>query len=271
MSDISIVTGFFDIGRGNWSMQNGHPPHLYRPTDVYFERFGYLAELENDITVFTTEDLAERVYRATAHRCDTTNIVVVNPYEEFKDYRQSIINIQAMDEFKRRIKPDEACNPEYWNPDYVLVTNIKAYLTNLAIQAHLPVHEMVSWIDFGYCRSFDKIPPSRKWQYDFDPAKIHLFNYKDYDGKNIIDIMSENDVYVFGCKVVAHRDRWSHLTDLVFRSIDACLQQHHVDDDQGHWLNATLLDPNAFEMHRIPDHQFGHDSFVLFNEFNDCA
>lgn len=271
MSDISIVTAFYDIGRGDWSMQNGHPPHLFRPTETYLERFSYLAELENDITVITSEDMAERVYRATAHRPDTTNIIIYNPMDDYADFRRQIQHIQSLDQFKQRIKPDEACNPEYWNPDYVLVTNLKPFFTNLMIKNNMPKHDMVAWIDFGYCRSFDKIPPSRKWEYDFDPGKIHMFDYKDYDGRPIIDIMSANDVFIFGCKVIAHKAKWQKMEDLFLQSINECLAQNHVDDDQGHWFNAYLHDPEAFELHRIPDHQFGHDSFVLFNEFNNCA
>ena len=46
MNNISIVTAFFDIGRGNWTPEKGLPDYLYRTTDTYFERFGYLAQLD---------------------------------------------------------------------------------------------------------------------------------------------------------------------------------------------------------------------------------
>ena len=44
-----------------------------------------------------------------------------------------------------------------------------------------------------------------------------------------------------------------------------------VDDDQTLWLMAMLKKPELFQLNIIPDHQQGHDSFVLFNNFNDLA
>ena len=32
-----------------------------------------------------------------------------------------------------------------------------------------------------------------------------------------------------------------------------------------------FYDRNHFELHTIPDHQEGHDPFVLFNQFNDTV
>ena len=56
MSEISIVTAFFDIGRGNWTPDKGLPHYLQRSNDTYLERFSHLSKLENEIVIFTTNE-----------------------------------------------------------------------------------------------------------------------------------------------------------------------------------------------------------------------
>ena len=43
-NDVSIVTFFFDTGRGDWTPDKGFPHYLHRTVDTYFERFGYMAQ-----------------------------------------------------------------------------------------------------------------------------------------------------------------------------------------------------------------------------------
>ena len=268
MNNISIVTAFFDIGRGEWTPDKGLPHYLHRTNDIYLERFARLAQLENDITVFTSEDLVPRVTEICKDRLDRTTIIKFDPVQYFSRMRNSIIEVQRSESFKQRLNPSQYKNPEYWNPDYVLVTNLKAYFTNMACVLGKTKNDMVAWIDFGYCRNDSNITQSKTWNYNFDPTKIHLFNYKDYDGKPIDQVVLDNDVYILGAKVVAHKKMWQVMEDLMFASHDKLFRDGLVDDDQGLWLMSCLKQPESFELHRIPDHQYGHDPFVLFNQFN---
>jgi len=268
MNDISIVTAFYDIGRGNWTPDKGLPSYLHRPASVYLERFKYLCELENELIVYTHPDTIEAIMDICSGR-PNTKIIDFDPYEEFSELRSQIDTIQRNQDFYSGINPSQKLNPEYWNEDYVLITNLKAYFVELAIQSSLTTNDMVAWIDFGYCRSEANIPSSRRWIYNFDQEKIHMFNYKPYDGKNIKDVIRDNDVYILGAKVVAHKTKWPLMSSLMTKSINDLLTETFVDDDQGHWLNSYIMSPESFELHRIPDHQYGHNPFVLFNEFNE--
>jgi len=266
--NISIVTAFFDIGRGDWTPNKGLPHYLQRSTDTYLERFSYLAQLKNDITVFTSKELQDRVKEICKDRSNRTTIITVDLYEEYKTTRNKIIKVQENLGFRRLVNPGQILNPEYWNPDYVLVTNLKAHFTNIAVQEGYTKNELVAWIDFGYCRSEKNIPNSKLWTYDFDPTKIHLFNYKSCDNVAIEQAVLNNDVYILGAKVVAHKDMWPKMANLMNESFVYLQNKNLVDDDQGLWLQSYISEPEAFELHTIPDHQFGHDPFVLFNEFN---
>lgn len=270
MSEISIITAFFPLGRGEWTPDKGYPHYLQRSDDVYLERFGHLAKLENEIIVYTTEDMVDKVVEKLLGRADgKTKVIVFNPMEIFPEVLGRIKTIQNMDSFKELISPSQIKNPEYWNPNYVLVTNLKAHITNHAVRTKLVSNDMVAWIDFGYCRSEANIPTSKKWDYDFNPKKIHMFSYKDYPaGKPFREVIANNDVFILGAKVVAHKDNWRLMEKLMWAAHDQLSEENLVDDDQGLWLLSYLMEPNAFELHTIPDHQLGYDPFVLFNEFN---
>ena len=75
MSEITIVTAFFDIGRGSWSPSQGLPAYLQRTNDTYFERFANMASLENEMVVFTSEDLVERVNQIRGDKKTHINVV----------------------------------------------------------------------------------------------------------------------------------------------------------------------------------------------------
>jgi protein YibB len=266
---ISIVTAFYDIGRGDWTPDKGLPHYLQRSTDTYLERFSHLAKLKNEIIVFTSADLAEKVEKVCYNRMENTKIVVLDVFTHFAEMRKDIEAVQKSEDFQKIINPAQAKNPEYWNPDYVMVTNLKAFFVHMAIQNNIPTNDMVSWIDFGYCRSEANIPASKEWNYSFDPEKIHMFNYKDYDDRPIGEIIANNDVYILGAKVVAHKSKWETMAKLMHHSYGELMRNGYVDDDQGLWLISYLLKKELFELHRIPDHQLGHDPFVLFNQFNE--
>lgn len=272
MTDISIVTAFFDIGRGSWTADKGFPFYLARSSDTYVERFANLCQLKNDITVFTSPDYEDRLTSIAKKREGKTNILTIDLNKNFSDLLGTIETIQLLDVFKEKIHPSQLKNPEYWNKYYVLVTNLKARFTNEAVKQGLPIHDMVAWIDFGYVRDLNQIPPSKKWTYNFDPTKIHLFEYKEKDpNRSFEEIIGLNDVHILGAKVVAHKNMWPIMDRLMEESWVYLKTVDMVDDDQGLWLISKHKQIESFECHKIPDHQLGHDPFVLFNEFNDSA
>jgi hypothetical protein len=85
MSDITIVTAFFDIGRGNLpktKFGRELPFYQHRSVDKYFEFFKNLAKVKNHMVIYTSPEFAERVYdiRNSYGLIDKTNIVVMDSY-----------------------------------------------------------------------------------------------------------------------------------------------------------------------------------------------
>ncbi|MEI9715915.1 WlaTC/HtrL family glycosyltransferase [Moellerella wisconsensis] len=77
-NSITIVTAFFDIGRSNWNAENGHSNRLERNTDTYFSYFNKLAELDNEIIIFTSDDLKEKVL--SRRKGKPTTVITIDIY-----------------------------------------------------------------------------------------------------------------------------------------------------------------------------------------------
>ena len=74
-SSTTIITAYFDIGRGDWTANKGFREKLARSVDVYFSYFERLAALENEMIIFTSPDLKPRV-EAIRNGKPTTVIVI---------------------------------------------------------------------------------------------------------------------------------------------------------------------------------------------------
>ena len=181
MSDITIVTAFYDIGRGDWTPDKGLPHYLQRTTDTYFDRFANMANLDNTLVVYTSEDLAEKVWAIRKNKENKTVVITVDFDDEFNEQRQAIRKVQNNPDYLAKINPSQVKNPEYWSADYVLVNMLKSHFVNHAIGAGVVDTDLVAWLDFGYCRESSTLNDVKLWQYPFDKEKIHLFNIKNFD------------------------------------------------------------------------------------------
>lgn len=255
-STVSIVTAFFDIGRGNLPKEkNGRtvPAYQERSTDTYFTYFNNLAKIDNHITVYTTEDLKDKVLelRDKYGKLSKTKVVCLDSFlpSKYAHYKERIEGVMKSSSFISKIENPELI--EYWNSDYVLVNALKSYYVNDAIQNGSASGDIVAWIDFGYCRSTETIPFSNEWNYPFDANKIHFFLNKEIDLlRNIEDIIATGDVYVQGCHIVAGSHLWKDLLNLMILNLDTLLEQNLVDDDQTLLLMSYTRSPDLFVLRK---------------------
>jgi protein YibB len=266
MNEITIVTAFFDIGRGEWTASKQLPGYLHRTTDTYFERFSHLATLDNEMVVFTSPDLVDRVLSIRKKFANKTKVISLDFHNLYQQERKIISDIQASPQFQSRINPREVKNPEYWSADYVLVNFLKSHFVNYAIQNQLTSNEIVSWVDFGYCRGADTLGGNTKWQYNFDQNKIHFFNFRTHEEMpfDISTIIENNIVYVLGACIVAGKNMWPKLEELMKTCMGLIVGKGFVDDDQTLLHMSYLSDRDSFEIHRIDE----NDPFIVFREYN---
>ena len=266
MNDITIVTAFFDIGRGDWTPDKGLPHYLQRTTKTYLERFGHMTKLENNMVVYTTKDLADEVKFLRQDR--PLDILIVDFKSNFNELRESISKVQKDEIYQSKINPTQVRNPEYWNADYVLVNLLKSSFVNRAIQSNLINTDLVAWLDFGYCRDESTLNGVKHWRYSFNKDKIHFFNIKDWkEGTFIQDVIFNNDVHVTGPCIVAGKDMWAKLEHLVHHNTSELLDNNLIDDDQTLLLMSYLSSPDLFELHRVSE----SDWFIAFKDYNESS
>lgn len=262
MNEITIVTAFFDIGRGEWTPDKGLPWYLQRTTQTYLDRFSHMAKLENPMIVYTSEDLVDTIKKIRGDL--PTEIIPVNLKESFVKLREDISKIQKSPEYQSKINPLQVKNPEYWNSDYVLVNLLKSAFVNRSL--HMIPTKLVAWMDFGYCRSEETLAGVKKWCYPFDPEKIHFFNIKDWkEGTYIQDVIANNDVHITGPCIVAGKDMWPILEALVSHNTLELIENNLIDDDQTLLLMSYLMKPELFELHPVSS----NDWFVAFRDYNE--
>jgi len=252
-SSTTIVTAYFDIGRGEWTANKGFREKLARSADVYLDYFKRLAALENDMIIFTSPDLKERIEAIREGK--PTTVITLDIKKKFRHIRSRIEKIQKDSNFTKKLAEHQLKNPEYWSPDYVLVCNLKTYFVNKAINSGLVNTARVAWIDFGYCRTPTVTRHLKVWDYPFNTNKMHFFTIK--KGLNVtslqqaFDFMTGNHVYIIGGAIVGTPQKWQEFYRLVLESQKITLENNIVDDDQGIFVMCYYMKPELFSLNYL--------------------
>jgi protein YibB len=255
---ITIVTAFFDIGRGDWAK-------FTRTVDTYFCNFERLCLLENPIILFTESKHRGRVEKILTRK---SNLVVYyddDLFERHASLLSQIRKVQQDPRYKEGIL-DAQC-PEYFEPKYVLVNYLKASFCEKAIQQQAISSTLVAWLDFGYLKKKRQLPVSLRWDYPFE-EKIHMYSLLPVDGPvNITQIVKENIVYIQGCHIIAPAHQWRRMAQLMADAMQNQFDQGLIDDDQSMLLMAYLASPADFVIHPA-DVNTRLGNFFIFKKFN---
>ncbi len=266
--DVSIVTAFFDIGRGDWHGEaSGHliPRWLARSNETYLGWFNNLARLRNQIVVFTEEKFADTILDIRKrHGLESITSIMVcdnllGPNGRLADI-VSLLRTRMRQEFHEFVR-DAGC-PEYWNADYVMLNALKTVFVCTTTDLRLNAHEQIAWIDFGYCRDDRRFDPTVPWRFDCD-GRMNLFYIREPDDRPIFEIVRTGDVYFQGCHIVGPADCWFRFSQLIDEAMASLLACGLVDDDQTALLMAYRRAPELFRIHAVDP----ADWFVIFRKF----
>lgn len=261
--DITVVTAFFDIGRGEWLERR-----FARSVEDYFAMFARLAKLKNQMIVFTEPRLAAR---ALALRRDNglEDRTIVVTIEDLFDSPLiaplgAAIERRMTDLFRHwTIKPE---SPEYREPRYVLVNALKSAFVCTAIHLGLVEAPQAAWIDFGYCRDDARFDPDQPWRFEAG-GKINLFHIAALDDAPITRVVRYGAVYFQGCHIVGPVSAWPALAGEIAFSLAALLACDLVDDDQTLLLMAWRKSPQTYRIHAVDS----SDWFIVFRRFRAGA
>lgn len=267
-STITIVTAFFDIGRGNLQSKEELPAYMTRTNDTYFEYFSNLATLDNPMVIFSDEKHIERIKKIRGNK--PTTIIPFN-INKFDKTLKRIQGIQSSKGFLSKVRPDLLKNIEYWHPAYVLVNNLKPFLVYKAIKLGLINTQFVSWIDFGYIRNIETLNNVKTWRYQFNSNKIHLFTikrkYKLISIDSVYYAIFNNIAFIIGGVIVGTKENWKIFFKNTLSTQRALFKENMMDDDQGVYLFSLFNNKNLYELHYLGKEKWFH----LFKKFDETA
>ena len=259
MSEISIVTWFFDIGRKDWK-------GFERDNSTYANYFKFWARVKNHLIVYTEPKMAEQVkkIRADYGLLDKTTVIVIEDVRTVDNYVYKLINTAISNKlavkYRRHPWMPEACNPMY---NYV--TYLKAHLTADAINRGLITTKTVAWIDFGFNHSGATYPKSEEFAVTLTDKglsdKIHIFAVDELDDTPIFEIVRNMHTYIAGAVTIAPVSLWQELADLYRQAAISLGQCGFADDDQTLAVMAYRAKPELFEVHQMDNMYAALDIF----------
>lgn len=259
---VTIVTAFVDLDRGNWTgVRNGQviPHYIKRDKDTYFERFARLAKVKNPIIVFAKSEDFERL---KSIRHDLTLVSIDTIFEDHSFLLNKIKSIHQSEEFIKFVA--NPASPEYWCAEYVAINLMKSFFVSYAVEQNLSEASTWAWIDFGYVRDDTYCPPGLEWKFDTQ-NKINIFCINPLTHtKPIFEIVRTGEVYIQGCHIVAPRNQWTDLKNLVTQCMSNLFNVGLVDDDQTMLLMSYRSAPELFNLNKVDP----QDWFVIFKDFN---
>ena len=257
MSEITIVTAFFDIGRKNME-------GFKRDNQTYFDYFKFWARINNKMIIYTDANLIDEIYniRAAFNLAEKTTIIPIDNFEDLVPESYSHIKKGLSHPLTQKFRKNPNA-PESYNPKYTYLTFLKPWLIQNAIKKGL-ISGMIAWVDFGYNHGGKTytIPEQFNftWDYDFS-QKIHLFHLKELNTLPIFEVIRQMPVDVSAGVIVAPDHYWNVLVESFIDSVKCLAKCDFADDEQTLLLMAYRENPNLFELHLIPDW------FLVFKNF----
>lgn len=255
--DFTVVTGYFDIGRGGWGgAVNGRPipAWISRSNDVYLAHFGHLARLKNEMIVFTEPRFAEAVLAARkAHGLEAATVILTLDRPIANDPVLAATRARIDAAMRKRVTGFVAApeKPEAWSPDYVLVTALKPVLATAALDLGVVTRRQLAWLDFSYCRDPASFDPAYPWRYECGD-RLHLFTIETPDDRSVEEMVRTAYCPFHGAQMFGPAERWRRLRDLFEAALGELLALDLADDDQGLLMMAWRAAPELFALHAVP-------------------
>lgn len=271
-ADLTVVTGYFDIGRGGWRGRvKGHeiPPWIARTNQDYLAHFRLLARLRNEMIVFTEPRFAGEVLAArkdSGLEASTVVITLDRPFERDPILAATRARIDAAMRNRMLDFVELPNKPEAFSADYVLVTALKPVLTTAALDLGLVTRRQLAWLDFSYCREPQSFNPDFPWRYDCGD-RLHVFTIETPDGRTASEMVRTAYCPFHGAQVFGPRALWPRLRGLFEATLTELLAADLADDDQGLLLMAWRAEPHLFAVHAVPR----RDRFCALRLYNDAV
>lgn len=247
MNELTLVTSYFNIGRGEWAQ-------LSCGNEQYLSHFKHWARIKNRLVVYTEPNMIDAIsqIRDSFDLSDRTTIIPINGTENIDpELYNTLKRVMAHKDSWRFHK--RLTNPESWNYHYNYIMALKSYWVQDAIARGL-TSGTTAWIDFGYDHGGHDFPYSEDfdflWQYDFTPH-IHIFLKNTLDDTPVFRIVQNMKVYICGAPIIAADHLWPDFWKEIRKAAFSLAECGLADDDQTLTLMVYRTHPEWFSSHEI--------------------
>lgn len=246
MSEITIVTAFFDINRE-------HSGSFSRSEDEYFSYFENWARIQNRVIVFCETKNVKRVIeiREKFGLHDKTEVFAIdNLILLDEDLYISIENAMKNRYFQNFMINNK--NPEVVNAKYNFLMCLKPRFVEIAVNQY-NLKGSICWLDFGFNHNLKFYPNNEEfnflWEYEFNQEFIHLFNIADIPNLPIFELIRRMETYIQGGTIIANYDKWSDFWIMIRNCMLTLNNVGLADDDQVLYIMSYNLYRDKFEIH----------------------
>lgn len=254
--ELTIVTAYFDIGRGCF---NGN---YARGNNKYINYFKFWARMKNDIIIYTQPEFKNEILeiREGFGLKDKTKVIVIDDiYSLFPNMYQRMLEIEKDDYYKKyryiKYSPDNMAKYDY-------VMFLKTWCMMDAVDKGYVKTDFIAWVDFGFNHGGEAFANEEDfdflWQYDFED-KIYLQALKEDDGKPIFEIIQNGEVYIQGTPYMVPVHLMKTFYNLIYDAMWVLLDVGFIDDDQTLLLMAYRKNKDIFKCDV-------YDWFMIFKE-----
>lgn len=268
MSDVTLITAFYDIGRSEWNSQ------FIRKSHEYVESFRLFLNYDHEMII----------YIDTKHYDALSKMVECSPYPKNKrlvsiDEAWMKENIWAWSRLEkereimssdsyRNLVPQRiaAGYPENVNPEYTIITHSKVDFVCNAIDSEMISTEMVMWVDFGYFhnKTQEKHIPLKHFDLSkIDEKRINLCGMAEIDDRdrNVMYTLRDAPVKICAYLFAATKNNMQIFQSLSHQSLEAYQRAGIADDEQAVWLLSYFSNETLFKVHYFPEWHLGFKYF----------
>ena len=264
--DITVVTSFFDLGRGDWKVAGGKNSPFQRSLEHYFQYFSHLAKLKNPMVIFVAPEHAQRVLdlRKAAGLEGITSVFTISELFEIDEVKALVAEVQSKmtPAFQSWVRFPKA--PEFTQPRYAVLDALKSIFVNTAIAAKAVPTEQVAWLDFGYARDENCFDAAKSWRFDAG-RKINLFHMRPMDDMPNFKVVQRGYVYFQGGCKIGPVGAWPAFSEAIDHALAGLLTSDLVDDEQTLLLIAWRANPERYRIHAM-DRRDWRVAIRFFNE-----
>ena len=264
MDKITIVTAFFDIGRGNYD-------DFKRSSEKYVEWFKRWSRIKNDLIVYLQDDnIIEQVKKIREEYGLSEKTKVIKVEDVFAIEKDIFDKWEKIEKDEAFIKyRDFKTNPEN-KAKYNYINLVKSYF--MADVAKKYMNEgYVVWMDFGFEHGGkvfeDENDYSFEWKYDFGD-KINLFYLNEIPDIPLFKIIKDyGPDCISGGILVSPKNLAEDFWIDNLKSAQTLAELGFMDDDQALYLMSYRRNPGIFSLHKsdwfMPIRDFGGEHFKV--------